>query len=74
MLKNKEYIIFDWNGTLIDDAFVFVDILNVLLEKRHLEKIDLKKYRELFCFPIKEFYKKIEVIIKSKKCQLLLRF
>ena len=71
MLKNKEYIIFDWNGTLIDDAFVFVNILNVLLEKRHLEKIDLKKYRELFCFPIKDFYKKIGIDVSDKSFERL---
>ena len=32
----KKHIIFDWNGTLIDDAFVFVDILNILLKESNL--------------------------------------
>ena len=59
MLNNKKYIIFDWNGTLIDDAFVFVNVLNVLLKRRGLEGVNLHRYRELFCFPIKSFYKQI---------------
>ena len=71
MLKNKQHIIFDWNGTLINDAFVFVNILNALLEKRNLEKIDLKKYRELFCFPIKDFYKKIGIDVSDKSFERL---
>ena len=71
MLKSKEHIIFDWNGTLINDAFVFVNILNALLEKRNLEKIDLKKYRELFCFPIKDFYKKIGIDVSDKSFERL---
>ena len=71
MLKNKEHIIFDWNGTLINDAFVFVNILNTLLKKRHLEKIDLKKYRELFCFPIKDFYEKIGIDVSDKSFERL---
>ena len=61
MLQNKKHIIFDWNGTLIDDAFVFVDILNILLKERGLSQIYTKAYRDLFCFPIKAFYEKIGV-------------
>ena len=59
MLQNKKHIIFDWNGTLIDDAFVFVDILNILLKERDLSQINTRAYRDLFCFPIKAFYEKI---------------
>ena len=42
-----------------------------MLKKRHLEKIDLKKYRELFCFPIKDFYKKIGIDVSDKSFELL---
>ena len=59
MILNKKHIVFDWNGTLIDDAWVFVDILNVLLKKRNLKHINLKKYQEGFCFPIIDFYKNL---------------
>jgi phosphoglycolate phosphatase len=51
MINSKKHIIFDWNGTLINDAQIFVNILNVLLDKRKLNKIDLVMYRDLFCFP-----------------------
>ena len=66
MIKNKKHIIFDWNGTLVDDAFVFVDILNVLLVQRGLDEIDEKTYRDLFCFPIKNFYEKIGLDVSQK--------
>ena len=59
MINSKKHIIFDWNGTLINDAQIFVNILNVLLDKRKLNKIDLVMYRDLFCFPIIDFYKKL---------------
>ena len=59
MISNKKHIIFDWNGTLIDDGNIFVDVLNVLLSRRKLDKINLQIYRDLFCFPIIDFYKKI---------------
>jgi len=75
MLNNKKYIIFDWNGTLIDDAHVFVDVLNVLLKRRRLGVINLHRYRELFCFPIKDFYKKIGLDVSDKAfAQLKIEF
>ena len=59
MIENKKHIIFDWNGTLINDAAVFVDVLNVLLDRRKMNRINLQIYRDFFCFPIIDFYKKI---------------
>ena len=61
MINNKKHIIFDWNGTLVDDAWIFVDVLNQLLIPRGLNKISLQEYRDSFCFPIKLFYKKLGV-------------
>ena len=66
MLKNKKHIIFDWNGTLVDDAWIFVDILNVLLNARDLNTITIKQYRDQFCFPIKSFYKNLGVDVSKK--------
>ena len=43
MINNKKHIIFDWNGTLVDDAWVFVDVLNQLLVPRGLNKTEFKK-------------------------------
>ena len=58
----KNVIVFwDWNGTIVDDSFVFVDILNCLLKENSLPAISLKQYRESFCFPIDVFYKKINL-------------
>jgi len=59
-MKTKNLVVFwDWNGTLIDDSFVFVNILNVLLKKNGLPKITLNFYKENFCFPVVDFYKKL---------------
>ena len=37
-------IIWDWNGTIVDDAFLFVDIMNKTLQKHNLPLINLKEY------------------------------
>ena len=42
MIKN---IIFDWNGTLIDDTQLSLEIENDLFLERGLRRIDLKEYR-----------------------------
>ena len=59
MILNKKHIVFDWNGTLIDDAWIFVDILNALLKKRKLNEIDIIEYQEMFCFPLSDFYQNL---------------
>ena len=56
---NYEHIIWDWNGTVIDDARLCVQILNDELLKRGLPVIDFKYYQENFSFPVNLFYKKI---------------
>jgi len=50
------HIIWDWNGTLLDDAWLFVDVMNEILHKRNMNTITLSKYREVFEFPIRNYY------------------
>ena len=71
MIANKKHIIFDWNGTLVDDAWVFVDVLNALLLPRKLATINKKQYKNLFCFPIKDFYSKLGVDVSKNAFSLL---
>ncbi len=52
-------IIWDWNGTLIDDLQICVDTINVSLGKRHLPKLGVGKYREIFTFPVMDYYRRV---------------
>jgi len=58
-ISNYRHIIWDWNGTLIDDVWLVVEILNKMLKKRNLPGIDSKKYREIFDFPVTRYYLKL---------------
>tara|TARA_B100000941_G_scaffold61323_1_gene40448 strand:+ start:2472 stop:3107 length:636 start_codon:yes stop_codon:yes gene_type:complete len=71
VILNKKHIVFDWNGTLIDDAWVFVDVLNVLLKKHQLNQIDLNAYQEMFCFPLSEFYQNLGFDVASDAFNVL---
>jgi len=53
------HIIWDWNGTLLNDAWLCVDIMNGMLMKRHLPLITLREYRAIFDFPVKDYYIKL---------------
>ena len=54
-----ELILWDWNGTLLDDVALCVDALNRLLERHgYAQRYDLTSYREIFGFPIVEYYRR----------------
>jgi phosphoglycolate phosphatase len=54
-----KHIIWDWNGTLVDDAQRCVDLLNGIRAKRAMPSISLESYRGLFDFPVREYYRRI---------------
>ncbi|MCK4663098.1 MAG: HAD family hydrolase [Bacteroidales bacterium] len=54
----KNTIIWDWNGTLLDDVDICVRVINELLTKRGLPFLSKERYREIFTFPVKDYYKK----------------
>lgn len=52
-------IIWDWNGTLLDDTAFAVDIMNEMLERRKLPKLSVETYRQVFTFPVSRYYQRI---------------
>ena len=55
----KKHIIFDWNGTLVDDCEFSLNIENRLFKERGLREISLEEYKDSFCFPVRNYYVKI---------------
>lgn len=49
-------IIWDWNGTLLDDAEMAVRVTNEVFTRYGYGTMDLTCYRERFCFPVKDYY------------------
>lgn len=56
-LEGKTHIIWDWNGTLLNDVDLMIDVIGGLLNEHGLERIDRQNYCELFRFPIRDYYK-----------------
>jgi len=58
-MKHKKYIIWDWNGTMLDDTGYCVDCMNTVLDQYNINRIDIDLYRENFTFPVKDYYEAI---------------
>ncbi len=57
MINNYKHIIWDWNGTLLDDVDFCRRIINRILVENSLPELSLNKYREIFTFPVEDYYK-----------------
>lgn len=57
-MQNKiKYLIWDWNGTLFNDVKLCVEIINKLLKNNNLTLITYETYRNIFTFPVYEYYR-----------------
>lgn len=58
-MPQRTTIIWDWNGTLLDDAEICREAINKMLKVRNLSELSLTKYRTVFTFPVIEYYKEV---------------
>jgi phosphoglycolate phosphatase len=62
MHRPKPYILWDWNGTLLDDTEAALATLNEMIAVRGGQPIGMEFYRDHFAFPVRPFYDKIGII------------
>ena len=54
------HLIWDWNGTLFNDAKWCLSVKNKMLAARGIKPLaDIDAYRQVFGFPIRDYYQKI---------------
>ncbi|MCB9450113.1 MAG: HAD family hydrolase [Anaerolineaceae bacterium] len=53
------HIIWDWNGTLFDDAWLCIEVMNEQLAQRGLEQLTPESYEAVFDFPVIDYYRKL---------------
>lgn len=51
-----KYVIWDFNGTILDDLDLCLDLLNQMLVKQNKQPLSVSRYKEVFGFPIKDYY------------------
>jgi phosphoglycolate phosphatase len=73
MLQKYRHIIWDWNGTLINDAWLCVEIINEMLGRRNRPPITRELYLAQFGFPVSEFYERIEFDFSAEPYEVIAR-
>ena len=53
------HIIWDWNGTIVDDAPLSLEILNRTLAKRGIAPLTLERYRDTIDIPESDDYQTV---------------
>ena len=52
-------VVWDWNGTLFDDAWLCVEIMDGMLRQRGLPGLSAEQYAEWFDFPVRRYYERL---------------
>lgn len=56
---NFDTVIWDWNGTLLNDVDLAINSINKVLNKYKISQISYNQYRDSFTFPVIKYYESI---------------
>lgn len=71
MINKYKHVIWDWNGTLLNDVDYCRKIINRILVENDLPKLSLQKYREIFTFPVQNYYEAAGLDFSKKSFEVL---
>ena len=58
-MTRYRHVVWDWNGTLLDDVQACVDAINILLARRGMPTLTRQRYLDVFDFPVRDYYLKL---------------
>jgi phosphoglycolate phosphatase len=64
-------VVWDWNGTLLDDHEHCIDIMNGLLREHGLSELDVARYRTVFDFPVRLYYERLGFSLDEHRWRVL---
>ena len=65
-MLRPDAVIWDFNGTILDDSELAASAISELLERRGLQRISTKTHRGRFGFPISEYYRKLGLDLEKE--------
>jgi phosphoglycolate phosphatase len=65
------HVIWDWNGTLLDDLELCVSAMNAMLARRGLPLLDRARYHALFGFPVRAYYERLGLDVSGTQFEVL---
>lgn len=73
-MHDYKCIIWDWNGTLLNDVPLNIGIINTLLSERGIEKVsNAEDYKKEFSFPVIDYYRKLGFDFEKEDFTLVAR-
>ena len=69
--RRPTYVLWDWNGTLLDDTQAALDTLNIMFKRRGAKPIALDFFRDHFAFPCRPFYDMIGMHVEDDEWDAL---
>jgi phosphoglycolate phosphatase len=57
-MKKYDDVIWDWNGTLLDDITLALSVVNEVLEEYGVETLTPTRYKQIFDFPVRIYYER----------------
>lgn len=67
-----KYVIWDWNGTLIDDLALAVTVINRLMaDNGYPQRFTTDEYKEVFGFPVVDYYRRAGFDLKKHSFDFL---
>lgn len=71
-MRNIKMVVWDWNGTLLDDVEVCIQTVNAMLSRRHLPEIkSVDQYQAVFTFPVIDYYRQVGFDLKQESFEAL---
>ncbi len=70
-VDKPEMIVWDWNGTLLNDVDICIESINRMLKSRGKKTINKNQYLQFFRFPVIHFYADLGFDIESENFDAL---
>ncbi|NQU68141.1 MAG: HAD family hydrolase [Candidatus Marinimicrobia bacterium] len=64
------HIIWDWNGTLFNDAWLCVEVMNGVLSRRNMVLLTPDRYMDIFDFPVVDYYRRLGFDFEKEPFQI----
>lgn len=65
-------VVWDWNGTLLDDVEVCIETVNAMLRQRNLPTLEsVDQYQNVFTFPVIDYYRRVGFDLERESFEAL---
>ena len=71
MIEAYKNIIWDWNGTLLNDLDLCLNIAKGMVANHRKAPLTLAEYKNAFGFPITDYYKKVGIDLEKESFEVL---